>query len=614
MKRIFAFVLSLTVCIAVFGVFSVGADDSIEYIFYENFDNLSYVPQQKYLAGMKACNGYMASTSINDGRFECVNDADRQAFVDIQLWNSDIKKLTGDFTLYFEMKLLGDWMHVDQQLLRFSYNNPDTNETASEKHSFVQWQRSAIAMTTDYGVVFSDALNTREYVAVEFVFHEIRGTYTCLECYVNGELLGEKTLNDKNLTAIDHFRMFMSYKNNSGVSIESFAIAKGTRSIYGARIPDSAERQVRTVHKLSDDPSEFLRSDLENYYYNDFNVTLDQINTESKKISDTDCFWLSTSANSSSSGETAYWGITDEGSLRVSGADFIDMQFLKDSVFDVREDFVLSMKIKLIGACHTGLIIEGIRGYEGIDTWDTTGRVELKEGHIYLGGKECGIFPMNEWVYIDLSYDYDDEAEEFVSFKLMLNGELFGEGSCDTRVDLTRIRQFRLFRSFDTNEVYEIDELSLHKGNESVIHLHNWSEGVIASPATHISDGLKTYTCADCGAVESEKIFKIKDHTFSNWTSNGELDHTRACECGLTEEMHHQYLDGESDVSCNYCGFEQFVEIIEQEQGCGAVASVAFIPFCCAAAIVVLHRRKKEQRSRNLFFESILLLKKRRAR
>ena len=38
---------------------------------------------------------------------------------------------------------------------------------------------------------------------------------------------------------------------------------------------------------------------------------------------------------------------------------------------------------------------------------------------------------------------------------------------------------------------------------------HTWNTGVVTTPATEDADGVKTYTCADCGATHVESIEKL---------------------------------------------------------------------------------------------------------
>ena len=66
---------------------------------------------------------------------------------------------------------------------------------------------------------------------------------------------------------------------------------------------------------------------------------------------------------------------------------------------------------------------------------------------------------------------------------------------------------------------------------------HEWDEGKVTTPATHTTDGVKTYTCSKCGATYTETIPADADaHTWGKWTwVNGTQTHSRECACGENE-------------------------------------------------------------------------------
>ena len=77
---------------------------------------------------------------------------------------------------------------------------------------------------------------------------------------------------------------------------------------------------------------------------------------------------------------------------------------------------------------------------------------------------------------------------------------------------------------------------------------HNFDNGKITTPPLCITDGVKTFTCTDCGYTKTEKIEKTGVHVFSSeWSYNNSV-HYHACTTeGCTaksDEEKHAYDDG----------------------------------------------------------------------
>ena len=88
---------------------------------------------------------------------------------------------------------------------------------------------------------------------------------------------------------------------------------------------------------------------------------------------------------------------------------------------------------------------------------------------------------------------------------------------------------------------------------------HNYSSS-ITTPATHLTEGIKTYTCSSCGNGYTEKIAKTPQHTYTTskvtkptCTDKGYTSHY--CECGdsyndnYTSATGHKY-NGQTCVNC----------------------------------------------------------------
>jgi DNA-directed RNA polymerase subunit RPC12/RpoP len=103
---------------------------------------------------------------------------------------------------------------------------------------------------------------------------------------------------------------------------------------------------------------------------------------------------------------------------------------------------------------------------------------------------------------------------------------------------------------------------------------HAWGNGEVTTEATHMAEGVRTYTCADCGQIKTEAIPMTPDHKCETWTSVDGAQHQAACvECGLTVYADHAWNEGEvitaqthvtsgeMKYTCEDCGAEK-IEVI----------------------------------------------------
>ena len=67
---------------------------------------------------------------------------------------------------------------------------------------------------------------------------------------------------------------------------------------------------------------------------------------------------------------------------------------------------------------------------------------------------------------------------------------------------------------------------------------------MITTEPTHTTEGVKTYTCSDCGTTKTESVDKLPGHTFGAWTELDDTQHIRACACGEKEYADHIWDDG----------------------------------------------------------------------
>ena len=84
---------------------------------------------------------------------------------------------------------------------------------------------------------------------------------------------------------------------------------------------------------------------------------------------------------------------------------------------------------------------------------------------------------------------------------------------------------------------------------------HTWNEGEITTPATHLTFGVKTYTCTECSATRTEEVAKLEGHTFSDWENHDEAQHSRKCACGEVEYADHTWNEGEITTPATHLTF-----------------------------------------------------------
>ena len=86
---------------------------------------------------------------------------------------------------------------------------------------------------------------------------------------------------------------------------------------------------------------------------------------------------------------------------------------------------------------------------------------------------------------------------------------------------------------------------------------HTWDEGVVTTPATVASKGVKTYTCTACSQTRTEDIPKLgggsgggHTHRWGEWTMTNEREHTRTCttDAAHTQTKAHRWDAGRVDV------------------------------------------------------------------
>lgn len=105
---------------------------------------------------------------------------------------------------------------------------------------------------------------------------------------------------------------------------------------------------------------------------------------------------------------------------------------------------------------------------------------------------------------------------------------------------------------------------------------HKWGRDTVIKAATCSEAGVKEQSCSSCGAVRSVTIPKTGVHSYNDWVSSGEENHSRSCRvCGLKEQKKHDLSDWETDgekhwKSCKTCGVKTVTGVHDFSTDCNA--------------------------------------------
>ena len=95
---------------------------------------------------------------------------------------------------------------------------------------------------------------------------------------------------------------------------------------------------------------------------------------------------------------------------------------------------------------------------------------------------------------------------------------------------------------------------------------HTWDAGKVTEAPTHTKEGTKTYTCTACGETKTEKVEKLKEHSYGEWTKHDDKQHKHSCICGDTQYAAHTWdsgkvteapthtKEGTKTYTCTVCG------------------------------------------------------------
>ena len=82
---------------------------------------------------------------------------------------------------------------------------------------------------------------------------------------------------------------------------------------------------------------------------------------------------------------------------------------------------------------------------------------------------------------------------------------------------------------------------------KEITEAHKWNDGVVTKEPTHVTEGVKTYTCTVCKATKTETIAKTSDHSYGDWSKLDDEYHHRTCVCGDEQKEAHTWDEGTVD-------------------------------------------------------------------
>jgi len=124
---------------------------------------------------------------------------------------------------------------------------------------------------------------------------------------------------------------------------------------------------------------------------------------------------------------------------------------------------------------------------------------------------------------------------------------------CEAKTDVTVIpEKGHSFGDWEKyNETQHVRECTVETCKFEEYADHAWNAGVETTAPTHLTEGVKTFTCteATCGQTKTEAIAKLPDHIWGDWQSVSDTQHKRECPCNETETVDHAWNNGEETTA-----------------------------------------------------------------
>ena len=146
---------------------------------------------------------------------------------------------------------------------------------------------------------------------------------------------------------------------------------------------------------------------------------------------------------------------------------------------------------------------------------------------------------------------FSDLTGDFGQWQVLVKGKFCTDGTLYVREDSAQgLKEYRFEGGYHQTYTYEPlndDQHTIHCADcpYTEVNNHWWNSGEVTTEPTHTAEGVKTYTCNQCGATKTEPVEKTSEHSYGEWeivkeAKNGETGYRRkACPCGETVESYY---------------------------------------------------------------------------
>ena len=146
---------------------------------------------------------------------------------------------------------------------------------------------------------------------------------------------------------------------------------------------------------------------------------------------------------------------------------------------------------------------------------------------------------------------FTDLTGNFGDWRVLAKGDFCTDGTLFVREDsASGLKEYRLERG--DHKAFTFSELDGERHTRHCVdcpytdtYTHNWNAGAVTTEPTHTAEGVKPYTCTQCGATKTEPVEKTSEHSYGEWeivkeAKNGETGYRRkACPCGEMVESYY---------------------------------------------------------------------------
>ena len=125
---------------------------------------------------------------------------------------------------------------------------------------------------------------------------------------------------------------------------------------------------------------------------------------------------------------------------------------------------------------------------------------------------------------------FTDLAGSFGEWRELERGALCTDGVLYVREDSAQgLKEYRFERGYHNTYTYERLNNEQHTIHCSAcpytdVNTHGWNSGEVTTEATCAAEGVKTYTCTQCGATKTEAIEKKTSHTYPYYPKDSDYE------------------------------------------------------------------------------------------